>query len=167
VSSAQSWQHALVTEKPWWLRLDGAPGDDKLRTTGLVAGPRFAWKRSVQGSYYASVTDLQGRKFFTEAWPRGVVRALPFNIGVLVIAISWLVHWIFFWGQWSVVVREPGPKRFRAGPRHESEPFKSRQDALLALEALQEEIRDGLWTSPIDDQGSSVSPGPKGGEIWP
>lgn len=117
----------IVSERPWWQRLDGAP----------------SWWQNRPAVDRSGATAPDGHSYYLVARGRGVIDWIPGfkDPGVFAIWASWVTHWMAHPGQWLVDIEDrTGSKPQRV---YRSEVLKSRSEAVARLRQLKEKIESG------------------------
>jgi hypothetical protein len=75
--------------------------------------------------------------------------------GYLIYGLSWVVHAVFFRGQWEVEVFRAGPRLGRLRPPPINAVYRgysSREEAIKAMNDLAQQIAAGTWVSPTGQE---------------
>ena len=115
-------------EKPWWLQAQGLP-------------PKLAARRSSSWNIEAP----SGARYTVDTRRRGVTEPLA-GIGVLIYAVSWVIHALAFRGQSNVIVTGSKGTDTRGGiVRHTIVDVLPYAEARLRAAEVADAIRDGRY----------------------
>lgn len=133
--------------RPWWLRLDGRPGQEPLAGRDLTGRDLGFQRLPTQPS--CSPTDKTGRRWFIELRARGFPHSLLTvgSVSLVAVPLAWLWHLAKYPGQWYLEV-VPDKGNWPAGvivPDYGRGFFDSKRLGLQAMARLVNEIQKGSW----------------------